>query len=124
MVRSPGRRVRRRAINHPDGVDLDTVAESATYVGSAEHKTYRSSAGAPRPRADATKCDPELHGEFSTLNAWLQEAIRAGRVGGVWEGRYPRYAWIEKDGRYYEARLVNADQGQYKGYEISRDEFP
>ena len=58
------------------------MARAARYVGSAEHKDYPSPAGPPRLRADATKCDPELHGDFQVLGGWLQVAIVAGNVGG------------------------------------------
>ena len=100
------------------------MARRATYVGSAEHKTYPSPAGQPRPRADASKCDPKLHGNFAELTQWLREGIRAGTVGAPWEGDFPRHVWCEKDGVWYEGRLVNREQGTYKGYELKPSELP
>lgn len=104
----------------PDGVDLSLVASNVSYEGSAEHKTFPSSSG--RPRADTTKCDPELHGDYLRLGEWLRLAIRAGWVGAPWEGGFPRYVWVEQDGRYYQARLVNREAGSYKGWEIDPDD--
>lgn len=45
-------------------------------------------------------------------------------MGGPWEGRYPRYVWSKIDGIVYEARLVNREQGQYKGWQLEADEWP
>ncbi len=104
--------------------DLSEVAGAATYVGSGEHKGYPSPAGPPRLRADATKCDPRMHGDVALLTAWLREAILAGRVGGMWEGGFPRYAWARRDGACLEARLVNSESGEYKGYRLLDSEAP
>jgi hypothetical protein len=123
-MRTPGHRHRRGAVDVPVDVDLGTLASRVSYVGSAEHKTYPSQAGQPRPRADATKCDPDLHGDFDRLTDWLRAAVRAGAVGAPWEGDFPRYIWVRQDGVCYEGRLVNRGQGTYKGYEISEDRWP
>lgn len=101
------------------------LASRVRYVGSAEHKTYPSPAGkAPRLRADATKCDPKLHGDFEALTEWLREGVTKGQVAAPWEGDFPRYVWVSRDGSWYEARLVNREQGTYKGWEIPEDELP
>jgi hypothetical protein len=105
-------------------VDLPKLATRVRYVGSAEHKTYPSPAGTPRPRADATKCDPVLHGDFRELSRWLREAVSKGHVAAPWEGDFPRYVWVSQGGSWYEGRLVNREQGTYKGWEISEDELP
>lgn len=105
-------------------MNLAVLASRAVYVGSAEHKTYPSPAGPPKPRADATKCDPKLHGNFSVLTGWLRSGIEAGQTGAPWEGDFPRYVWYEHNGTTYEARLVNQEQGLYKGYEILERERP
>ena len=55
---------------------------------------------------------------------WLREGILAGAVGAPWEGDFPRYVWCEKDGVWYEGRLVNREQGTYKGYELKPSELP
>lgn len=58
------------------------------------------------------------------LTSWLREAVRAGQVGDPWLGDFPRYAWYRQGNNTYEAMLVNKDQGQYKGYLLSSDEWP
>jgi hypothetical protein len=123
-MRIPQRRPRRHTIFVPQEADLDAVAERAIYVGSVEHKTYSSEAGMPRPRADATKCDQERHGNFRELTRMLRTAIASGRVGAPWEGDFPRYAWGEEDGDWFEARLVNRELGTYKGYGVSLESLP
>lgn len=57
-----------------------------------------------RPRADATKCDPALHGDFARLTAWLRRAVADGRVGAPWEGDFPRYVWAMQGVRAPELR--------------------
>ena len=122
-MRTPSRRVRPKRVGVPDGADLAKVATACSYVGSAEHKTFPSSTGVPR--ADATKCDPQLHGDFDLLTVWLRTAIEEGRVSEAWSSAgFPRYVWVERDERFYEARLVNPDQGTYKGWEINSAELP
>jgi hypothetical protein len=124
LVRTPSRRPRRREVADSTEADLADLAGRARYVGSAEHKTYPSPAGPPKPRADATKCDPKLHGDYAVLLRWLRQGIEAGKIGGPWDGDFPRYVWYEHDGVVYEARLVNQEQGAYKGYQILEHERP
>jgi hypothetical protein len=123
-MRTPSRRERRRQLCDTGDVDLEAIAGRVTYVGSAEHKTYPSAAGRPRRRADATKCDPRLHGDFGRLTEWLRSGIRKGYIAAPWEGDFPRYAWAEIDGTWYEARLVNSVQGTYKGWETTVGQLP
>lgn len=47
-----------------------------------------------------------------------------GRTGGQWDGNFPRYVWHRSEGVPYEARLVNQELGQYKGYPLAQDEWP
>jgi hypothetical protein len=105
-------------------VDLAAVAGRTEYVGSAEHKSYPSPAGPPRLRADASRCEPSLHGNFEELTVWLRAAIIAGDVGAPWEGDFPRYAWIRRDGVLFEGRLVNSEAGWYKGYQLLESQVP
>lgn len=123
-MRAPKRRraLRRARAAPPAGVDLEVVAARVRYVGSAEHKTYPSFAGPPHPRADASKCDPNI-ADTSVVTTWLQAAIRRGSIGSLWEGDFPRYAWTTVDGVHYEDRLVNRVQGTYKGYPITSREW-
>lgn len=114
----------RRTISEvPLDLDLAELAARSSYVGSPEHKTFPSFAGPPRPRADATKCDPAL-GDASELTDWLRQAITLGKVGEPWEGDFPRYVWVCRKGIIYEGRLVNQELGHYKGWPLDRSEWP
>lgn len=124
-MKSPGRkRPLRREITVPEDVDLSALSERLSYVGSPEHKSTRSFAGHPRPRADASICDPKLANSQNQVTQWLRDAVRLGNVSTIWEGDFPRYVWHELDGNPYEARLVNREQGQYKGYPLRPEERP
>ena len=125
-MRAPRRRRPRIRViaEPPPGVDLYRVSKKVRYVGSPEHKDRPSFAGQPRPRADASICDPGLADCHEELTRWLREAVRQGHVGTPWEEGYPRYVWHKKDDVVYEARLVNRGKGEYKGYPLDRREWP
>ncbi len=93
------------------------------YVGSPEHKDAPSFAGRPRPRADASVCDRSFAGRQDEVTGWLREAVRSGATG-EWIGQFPKYVWHQIGEAIYEARLVNAGNGEYKGYELQADERP
>ncbi len=100
------------------------MASRVRYVGSPEHKDTPSFAGAPRPRlADASVCDPALADRQADITRWLQEAIRRGHTG-PWEGDFPKYVWTRQQDSVYIGRLVNRGNGEYKGYELERHEWP
>lgn len=115
--------MRRQFASERPKPDLEALAASVEYVGSIEHKNYPSFAGPPRLRADASPCDPEL-GDERELTSWIQDAIRSNFFSEETQGGFPKYVWCERDGIWYEARIVNRDQGQYKGYPISASERP
>ncbi len=125
ILRAPSRRrpLSRKFTAAPDGVDVARVAAEATYIGSAEHKDRISGAGAPSLRADATPCPPDLT-DPSELTGWLRAAIVAGNTGAQWEQGFPRYAWWREGERCFEARLVNAGLGEYKGWPLAPAEWP
>lgn len=50
--------------------------------------------------------------------------MRSGAVGAPWEGDFPRYVWRREGDVVYEARLINREIGEYKGYPLQRDEWP
>lgn len=125
-MRSPSlKRARPRRIDSvPPLVDLTALASQVTYVGSPEHKDTPSYAGQPMLRADASCC-PRLLSQDKTLpQTWLREAILKGAVGAPWEGRFPRYVWYQYGDVVYEGRLINRDEGSYKGYPLEDDEWP
>ena len=115
--------MRYRIGSPPEGTDLQAVAAKAKYVGSPDHKRQLSHAGPPKPRADASKCDPNV-GSQRQLTEWLREAIERGTVSELWEGDFPRYAWHRVGDVCYAARLTNSVQGDYHGYPLEREEWP
>lgn len=108
----------------PPGIDLNSIADRVSYVGSPEHKDGPSFAGQPRPRADASICDRALSNSRELVRTWLQSALRNGQCGAPWEGDFPRYVWHQEGETLYEARLVNRVRGEYKGYPLNSDERP
>jgi hypothetical protein len=125
-VRAPKRKRPQPRIIHPPpaGVDVAGLALRVLYVGSPEHKTGASFAGAPRPRGDATKCDAALNDRLVEIQQWLEHAFSVQCFGGPWDGDFPRYAWCKIGNIVYEARLVNRGLGQYKGWQLEPDEWP
>ena len=105
-------------------VDLETAAGRAKFIGSPEHKNGPSFAGQPRPRADASICDPQFLDRQMEVTRWLRQAIRDGIVSELAEGDFPRYVWHREGDVVYEARLVNAGSGEYKGYPLKPEEVP
>jgi hypothetical protein len=99
------------------------VAGRASYVGSAEHKTYPSPAGHPALRSDASRCDPR-YVDFERITRVLREGIQRRCTSSAFEGDYPKYVWGWLDGQLYEARLINRRRGIYKGYPLEEVELP
>ena len=122
-MRAPQRkRPRKRVICVPSDVDLYSLAERATYVGSPEHKDVPSFAGQPRLRADASCCPREI-ADRKLVKGWLRTAIRRGATGAPREGGFPRYVWHKDGGTIFEGRLVNRGSRSYKGYPLGEDEW-
>lgn len=107
----------------PPGTDLERVAERVRYVGSTDHKDYPSFAGPLRPRRDASLCPREIKDQ-DMVTGWLRDALRRGHVGSPWKGEFPRYVWHREGDTVFEAMLVNQGNGTYKGYPLSRSEWP
>ncbi|MEM9553481.1 MAG: hypothetical protein AAGC60_04430 [Acidobacteriota bacterium] len=106
----------------PDPTD---IAARVRYVGSPEHKAYPSAAGPPRPRPDATLCDPKYKGREEELSGYLKEAIRREVVSSQFESGFPRYVWLWLEGVLYEARHINGPHGTYKAYAlVDEAEYP
>jgi hypothetical protein len=102
----------------PSGVDLAEVAERCRYVGSPYHKDIPSFAGTTRaPRPDASICPRELANAQARVEAWLRDAVLAGRCGG-WERGFPRYVWHREADTVYEARQGSPGSGEYHGYPL------
>jgi len=123
-MRSPNRRRPQiRAQADATGKDLAAIAARVSYVGSAEHKRYPSAAGPPALRSDATPCPPNLAPQNELTN-WLRRAVSKGAIGEPWEHDFPRYAWVTNENGIFEARLINREQGTYKGYPLQKSERP
>jgi hypothetical protein len=103
-------------------VDLDRLADKASYVLTPEHKDYLTTAGPGKLRSDASACPRDL--DFEKVAEWLKTAIRARQVSADFDGDFPRYVWTRAEGRIYEARLSNSGLGAYKGYPIQDYESP
>lgn len=126
MVKSPSRKrpLPRRVAVGLDPVVLGSCAKRVTYVGSPEHKSYPSFAGPPKLRSDATRCPKHLR-DADQITGWLRDAIFKGQVSDdPGEIGYPRYVWAHQEGMWFEARLVNSEQGTDKGYPLARGEEP
>ena len=119
------RRPRHRTIGPwpDDKPPPEEIADRASYVGSAEHKTYPSPAGHPALRSDASRCEAR-YTDFEEITRVLREAIRRRCIGQIFEGDFPKYAWGWLDEQLYEARLVNRSRGTYKGYPLEEIEMP
>jgi hypothetical protein len=116
---------RRVTASPPPEQERQALASEVVYVGSPEHKDTPSFAGTPpRPRPDASICDRSLATQQERLTGWLRESIERGLMGEMMEGRFPRYIWHREGDVVYEGRLVNREQGQYKGYPLLDDEWP
>jgi hypothetical protein len=116
-------RPRKTARLQADGrVDLDAMAETVSYLPSAEHKDYLTAAGPGKLRSDASACPRGL--DFVAVRGWLRNAVRARQVSADFQGDFPRYVWTRVEGQVYEARLSNSGLGAYKGYPIHDHESP
>ena len=74
--------------------------------------------------ADASICDRVLARDKIRVEGWLRKGILAGCIDTPWEGDFPRYVWYQDENTVYEGRLVNRDQGYYKGYPLTEDKWP
>jgi len=123
-MRAPRRRRPRKDDQLVPGpqTDLAGLSGKVSYVISAEHKDYLTSAGPGNLRSDASACPRGL--DFAEVESWLRAAVRDGTVSAALDSDFPRYVWRRVEGRVYEARLSNAGLGQYKGYPIEDHEAP
>jgi hypothetical protein len=96
----------------------DQLAQRVTYTGNPEHKTYRSPAGPPTPRADKAKCDQYAAERWPELLDALRLAIRAQSVSAFDDHGFPRRAWVWINDVLHEARLTNSATGDYHGFPI------
>lgn len=103
----------------PEGVGTpEVVAAGVTYTGSPKHKSHPSPAGPPALRSDAAKCDRFPPESWPRLQDALRLGIRA-RCVSEFRGAFPFRAWVWINGILHEARLTNAETGDYHGFPIN-----
>lgn len=113
----------RRVSEPPQGVDLNSLANRATYGGSPKHKDTPSFAGAvPHPRPDASICPRDLARARGRVEEWLRDAIRRGNAGS-WDGEFPAPVWHREGNVTYEAHLTRPNMGEYHGFPLEPDEL-
>lgn len=110
--------------------------ESASYVGSPEHKVRRWWGGLPkawespsgnakRPKKEHTTiCRRTTEKDHKEASRWVREALAAGQLR-YFEGdkTYPKHIWYEDgNGQYWFGFAVNQIAGYYKGWPISEEE--
>lgn len=110
---------------------------SACYEGSEEHKLQRWWGGLPaaRHRRDGTVqrtkkqqttiCGLVTEEERDRATTWVQKALRLGNFKHV-EGRstFPkRIYYKDDDNKCWEGRVINPQQGSYKGWPVSQREY-
>jgi hypothetical protein len=100
------------------------IAQNAIYEGSAEHKFGRYWAGQGKLRSDGTPCPRGYHDQ-AELTRLLRLAIANGQHSPIEAGdTFPKYVWAKDQDYYFAARLINREQGNYKGYPVLPSEFP
>jgi hypothetical protein len=127
------KRPRKRIEYEP--TELATLAKSAAYTGSIEHKDRRSWLGIPYPRRsknpteNATICPMTSPAQKEEATSWVRYAIENGQfLDGYFENGFPRSIWYrDVDGQHWQGRLTQCGAGQtpiaeYKGWPISEDE--
>lgn len=123
MIQKPGFQLphgikRGRICDWPeDAASPSEIADQVTYGGNAMHKTYPSPAGPPAFRSDKAKCDHYAIADWPRLLDALKLAIRSGCVGSP-EGQFPARAWVWINHVLHEARLTNAQTGEYHGFPV------
>ena len=105
--------------------------KSASYEGSPEHKAKQWWGGLPagkkpRPHRQKTTICPLVTEEDRKKAALLvQKALKTRNFKyNPGDSALPSHIWLEDgNGGYWQGRLVNAEQGAYKGWPISEDEY-
>ena len=94
-------------------IDLGAMAGKVTYVISAEHKDYLTSAGPGNLRSDASACPRGLN--FDEVASWLREAVSEGCVSAALEGDFPGMRGNELAIKSTRLASVTQDSGNTKG---------
>ena len=111
--------------------------ESATYIGSAEHKEHRWWGGLPaayvgsagrvtRPKKQTTTvCTLTRDSDRVRATGWVREALMLGQLRYYEADQdFPKHIWYrDAAGQLWFGFCVNSIQGQYKGWPIEEDEL-
>lgn len=127
MSKRQGNRPDRRVapIGSIPTADLQALATSARYEGTANHKLHPGDYGfvpPVNPRPAKSPCDelrPVLREEAATL---FRQGLAMGMVSRFDPGGVPKYVWaVDAGGEVYEAKTKPPDKS-YHGYRIGDDE--
>ena len=105
--------------------ELDGLASTARYEGSAHHKTRPADYGfepAVAPRRSKSVCDDRRVIRREEARQLLRSGIRLGMVSSYFDGDWPQYVWaVDGAGEVYEAKLGH-DRRRYHGYRVREDD--
>lgn len=109
----------------------------AAYAGSPEHKTVRWWGGLPGAfvleggnasrvgKQQTTICPLVTKDDKMRATAWVQDALRAGRLR-FYEGDqvFPKKIWYldQETGQYWFGYCINTVSGEYKGWPTDEDD--
>lgn len=106
------------------------ATQSASYVGSSEHKDKRWWGGLPTSGSRrelttlTTICPLTTGADRDRATRWIRQAIGSGQYKFVEGDRdFPKHVWHrEPDGEVWYGRCSNRSKGEYKGWPINEDE--
>ncbi len=133
------RRPKQTSVRQRSNTELATLAETATYVGSLEHKDrhWWNGPGMARQlrggrvgrpgKPTTTVCPLVREEDRDRATMWVRAAIQAGQcLFQQSDQRFPKKIWYEADGQVWMGFRVTDQLGQYKGWPITpkeRDEI-
>ena len=129
------RRPKQESARQRSDAELATLAATATYVGSPEHKEQRWWGGVPRARQlpggqlgrpgkpTTTVCPLVSRDDRDRATMWVRDAIQSGQcLFQRSDQKFPKKIWYEADGQVWMGMRVTDQLGEYKGWPISPEE--
>lgn len=126
---------KQKTVQERTAEELVELSQSATYVGSAEHKDRRWWGGLPRARQlsggrigrqrkqKTTICPLTEVSDRDRATEWVRLAIRAGQCKFLESDQvFPKKVWYEADGRIWMGLRVTDVLGEYKGWPVLEEE--
>jgi hypothetical protein len=108
-----------------DEATRQSLAEQVRYSGNGAHKTYTSPNGEwiPCRRRSKASCWKFDQNDWPRLVILLRRAIVAGCVAEIQKNSdFPFRVWAYINGTLHEARLHNAELGEYHGFPLECEE--